>query len=56
MRGTDDNKEPRVPETMTPEAITEAAEKIIAAGDCAPRLGRDPVNQPMINNLSLIHI
>ncbi|MFI6364780.1 bifunctional MaoC family dehydratase N-terminal/OB-fold nucleic acid binding domain-containing protein [Nocardia sp. NPDC050630] len=35
---------------MTPEAITEAAEKIIAAGDCAPRLGRDPVNQPMINN------
>ena len=39
-----------MPETMTPEAIVAAAEKIIAAGDCAPRLGRDPVNQPMINN------
>jgi acyl dehydratase len=35
---------------MTPEAITAAADRIIAAGDCAPRLGRDPVNQPMINN------
>ncbi|MFX0580012.1 bifunctional MaoC family dehydratase N-terminal/OB-fold nucleic acid binding domain-containing protein [Nocardia nepalensis] len=46
----DYSKEPRVPETLTPEAITAAAEKIIAAGDCAPRLGRDPVNQPMINN------
>lgn len=45
-----DHKEPRVPETMSPEAITDAAEKIIAAGECAPRLGRDPVNQPMINN------
>ncbi|MGY4100235.1 bifunctional MaoC family dehydratase N-terminal/OB-fold nucleic acid binding domain-containing protein [Nocardia sp. R16R-3T] len=37
-------------ETLTAEAITDAAEQIIAAGDCAPRLGRDPVNQPMINN------
>lgn len=39
-----------MPETMTPEAIAAAAERIIAAGDCAPRPGRDPVNQPMINN------
>lgn len=39
-----------MPETSTPEAIVAAAEKIIAAGECAPRLARDPVNQPMINN------
>lgn len=31
-------------------AILAAAETIMAAGDCAPRSGRDPVNQPMINN------
>ncbi|MBF6214533.1 OB-fold domain-containing protein [Nocardia puris] len=37
-------------DTQTPEAIVAAAEKIIAAGECAPRLARDPVNQPMINN------
>lgn len=30
--------------------ILDAAERIKAAGDCAPRSGRDPVNQPMINN------
>lgn len=39
-----------MPDTSTPEEITAAAEKIMAAGASAPRLGRDPVNQPMINN------
>ncbi|MBF6355805.1 OB-fold domain-containing protein [Nocardia higoensis] len=39
-----------MPETATPEDIAAAAEKIIAAGESAPRLARDPVNQPMINN------
>src|SRR5581483_7664580 len=32
------------------EAIREAAERIKAAGPSAARLGRNPVNQPMINN------
>ncbi|WP_338886734.1 bifunctional MaoC family dehydratase N-terminal/OB-fold nucleic acid binding domain-containing protein [Rhodococcus sovatensis] len=32
------------------ESIAEAAERIAAAGDSAPKPGRDPVNQPMINN------
>jgi uncharacterized protein len=32
------------------EAIREAAERIKAAGPSEPRPGRDPVNQPMINN------
>ena len=39
-----------MPHTSSPEAITAAAEKIMAAGASAPRAGRDPVNQPMINN------
>ncbi|MGW0248257.1 bifunctional MaoC family dehydratase N-terminal/OB-fold nucleic acid binding domain-containing protein [Nocardia goodfellowii] len=39
-----------MPESIAPEAIQAAGEKIIAAGECAPRLARDPVNQPMINN------
>lgn len=30
--------------------ILDAAARITAAGDSAPRAGRDPVNQPMINN------
>ena len=30
--------------------IHEAVEKIKAAGGASPRAGRDPVNQPMINN------
>lgn len=30
--------------------IEEAARKLIAAGDCAPQLARDPVNEPMIRN------
>lgn len=34
----------------TPEAIRDAAEAIRARGESAPRAGRDPVNQPMINN------
>lgn len=32
------------------ESIPAAAERISAAGESRPRLGRDPVNQPMINN------
>lgn len=39
-----------MPETATPEDIAAAADKIVAAGESAPRLARDPVNQPMINN------
>ncbi|MFR9752845.1 bifunctional MaoC family dehydratase N-terminal/OB-fold nucleic acid binding domain-containing protein [Nocardia sp. 004] len=39
-----------MPETATPEAIIAAAEAIQAAGESTPRFGRDPVNQPMINN------
>jgi uncharacterized OB-fold protein len=31
-------------------AVLEAAERIAAAGDCEPRLARDPVNLPMIRN------
>lgn len=37
-------------ETMTAEEILAAGEKIQQLGESAPRLGRDPVNQPMINN------
>ena len=36
--------------TAADEAIREAADRIKVAGPSAPRLGRDPVNQPMINN------
>ena len=36
--------------TASDEAIREAAGRIKAAGPSAPRQGRDPVNQPMINN------
>ena len=36
--------------TASDEAIREAADRIKAAGPSAPRQGRDPVNQPMINN------
>lgn len=39
-----------MPQTPTPEAIIAAADQIGAAGESAPRLARDPVNQPMINN------
>lgn len=39
-----------MPETLTPEAIIAAGEQIIAAGESSHRAGRDPVNQPMINN------
>ncbi len=35
---------------ITPEAIRAAADRIAAAGDSEPRLGRDPVNLPMIRN------
>ncbi|HEV2373184.1 MAG TPA: OB-fold domain-containing protein [Streptosporangiaceae bacterium] len=31
-------------------AIEEAAAKVMAAGECAPRLARDPVNLPMVHN------
>src|SRR6202008_4836674 len=36
--------------TAWDEAIRAAADRVKAAGPSAPRLGRDPVNQPMINN------
>ncbi|MEV6274310.1 bifunctional MaoC family dehydratase N-terminal/OB-fold nucleic acid binding domain-containing protein [Nocardia sp. NPDC051832] len=39
-----------MPENSAPEAIQAAGEKIMAAGESAARLARDPVNQPMINN------
>jgi uncharacterized OB-fold protein/acyl dehydratase len=35
---------------MNAEEIRDRADKIRSAGGSAPRLGRDPVNQPMINN------
>ncbi len=35
---------------FTAEQIAAALEQIVAAGESAPRLARDPVNQPMINN------
>ncbi|MFC4377059.1 bifunctional MaoC family dehydratase N-terminal/OB-fold nucleic acid binding domain-containing protein [Nocardia halotolerans] len=44
------SKEPGVPESVTPEQIPEALSKLAAGGPSAPRAGRDPVNQPMINN------
>ncbi|RDI66120.1 hypothetical protein DFR76_105443 [Nocardia pseudobrasiliensis] len=39
-----------MPETMTAEQIRAAGERVEALGECAPRVARDPVNQPMINN------
>jgi uncharacterized protein len=36
--------------TLSSEAILARAEEIKAAGGSAPRPGRDPINQPMINN------
>ena len=39
-----------VPPASPDEAIQEAAAKIAAAGESAPRPGRDPVNLPMIRN------
>jgi uncharacterized protein len=38
------------PETVTPETIRAAAERIAAAGESGPQLARDPVNLPMIRN------
>ncbi|WP_460699608.1 bifunctional MaoC family dehydratase N-terminal/OB-fold nucleic acid binding domain-containing protein [Nocardia thraciensis] len=35
---------------MTAEQISAAGERIKDKGECAPRVARDPVNQPMINN------
>jgi uncharacterized OB-fold protein/acyl dehydratase len=35
---------------MTPEQILARAAQVKAGGASAPRLGRDPINQPMINN------
>ncbi|WP_306363804.1 bifunctional MaoC family dehydratase N-terminal/OB-fold nucleic acid binding domain-containing protein [Nocardia sp. CC227C] len=37
-------------QSFTADEIVAAAERIKAAGPSAPRLARDPVNQPMINN------
>ncbi|BCK52701.1 hypothetical protein NWFMUON74_04730 [Nocardia wallacei] len=39
-----------MPETVTADEIVAAGERIMRAGECAPRVARDPVNQPMINN------
>jgi len=36
--------------TSTHEAIMSVADSLMAAGETSPRLARDPVNQPMINN------
>jgi uncharacterized OB-fold protein len=36
--------------TLTPEQISVEVERIKALGDSEPRSGRDPVNQPMVNN------
>ncbi len=38
------------PVTAADEAVRAAAAGIVAGGPSRPRLGRDPVNQPMINN------
>jgi uncharacterized OB-fold protein len=35
---------------VTPDEIREAARQVQAAGESAPRAGRDPVNRPMVNN------
>ncbi|MEV5652708.1 bifunctional MaoC family dehydratase N-terminal/OB-fold nucleic acid binding domain-containing protein [Nocardia sp. NPDC052254] len=37
-------------QSFTADEIREGLEKIKAAGESAPRAGRDPINQPMINN------
>nr|WP_276313960.1 OB-fold domain-containing protein [Nocardia huaxiensis] len=37
-------------QSLTADEIRSAVEKMKAAGESAPRAGRDPVNQPMINN------
>ncbi|EGD53935.1 bifunctional MaoC family dehydratase N-terminal/OB-fold nucleic acid binding domain-containing protein [Gordonia neofelifaecis] len=39
-----------VTEQSAPEQIRAAADEIAARGASAPRAGRDPINQPMINN------
>ncbi|MFD4355997.1 bifunctional MaoC family dehydratase N-terminal/OB-fold nucleic acid binding domain-containing protein [Nocardia sp. NPDC058518] len=39
-----------MPDSITPEDLPEALAKLSAAGQSAPRAGRDPVNQPMIHN------
>ncbi len=44
------NQERRVPETAVPEDIQAGLTALVAAGESAPRVGRDPVNQPMIHN------
>jgi uncharacterized OB-fold protein len=38
------------PVELVHDQIMAAAERIVAAGETAPRLSRDPINQPMINN------
>ncbi|WKG10007.1 MaoC family dehydratase N-terminal domain-containing protein [Nocardia sp. PE-7] len=39
-----------MPDSITPEDLPEALAKLSAAGQSAPRAGRDPVNQSMIHN------
>ncbi|NED68571.1 DNA-binding protein, partial [Streptomyces sp. SID10244] len=38
------------PDTVSADEIRAAAEAIKAEGRSAPVTGRDPINQPMINN------
>ncbi|KAF0847871.1 hypothetical protein FNL39_10211 [Nocardia caishijiensis] len=39
-----------MPETAVPEDVHAGLTELVAAGESAPRVGRDPVNQPMIHN------
>ncbi|WP_067454658.1 bifunctional MaoC family dehydratase N-terminal/OB-fold nucleic acid binding domain-containing protein [Nocardia alba] len=39
-----------MPDSITPDDIPDALARLSAAGQSAPRAGRDPVNQPMIHN------
>jgi uncharacterized protein len=41
---------PAAPERGSHEWVLAQAERIAAAGESAPRVARDPVNQPMVNN------
>jgi uncharacterized OB-fold protein len=41
---------PGAPEHGSHDWIMAEAERIVARGESAPRWGRDPVNQPMVNN------
>ena len=46
----DPSRIPADPSQNSPSRIMREADRIVATGESAPRRGRDPVNQPMINN------